>query len=183
MVGLMVGRGKPSNDEKYDNDNVIENKDYEYFKNNRTEEINKHCDVIKMQAYGLIGDAQTLQDDNEICPKIDENCCGSIDQKQILKYWEKDNKKFFFHNRAMLKTFEYLLGYGKEYKKMALKIVKDWDRRNSSEGEKGKQTKLKTREELNIYAYVQSNKYCRDAADKLLHLDFHDENKAQNIMQ
>ncbi len=111
----------------YDNDpNKIESLDYDYYEQIRQEEVKK-CNHEKTSAYHIFADAKTLSEPNEICPHIQENCCGVDDQARIYKLWWRDRKRQENHHRAALLIFKWIFGFAKEFRRFASAIFKDWE--------------------------------------------------------
>lgn len=63
-----------------DNPYIVETKSYEFYKNKRSEEIRKNCELDEMFAYHMVGDAESLGTPHDLCPSISGGqCCGDQD--------------------------------------------------------------------------------------------------------
>lgn len=91
--------------------------------------VKQECMLNMMVRYGLTADATSLSEKNRICPKLDQNCCGKGDQDEIEKRWRKDQKKQEAHHRTVMYIYKYILGFSKQYKKIATKIMTDYEER------------------------------------------------------
>ena len=173
-----------------DNSNRIQAHSYEYYQVTRPDEIRENCHLDEMLAYGLSGDALSLGEKNEICPFITQNCCGKEDQSRIWDYWHRDRKRQEYHHRTVLLILKYIIGYGKHWRDLAEAIndnykdkllAKKKDGKNTSQGQ-GDQTDQrdkKRRSRNYVEIPVDANRYCFEASQYMLKLDFDTREKAQ----
>ena len=126
--------GKGGEDVKsYQDLKYIEPLTYDYFRRRAPEEVRQRCNFEIMNAYSLYGDAPSLGFKNEICPKLTENCCGPRDIKKIPELWKYDQKRMQAHNVVYLRTLKYFLGFGREYYKLAKRIIEIYNRDKKGE--------------------------------------------------
>ena len=167
-----------------DDPNKINSHDYEYYLRGDREEVNKKCEFDEMKAYALTGDSNSLSQPNEICPNINDNCCGAYDQSKILEYWRRDRKRQEYHHKFILKTYKWILGYGKEFYKLAGKVIEDYERRSRGDrnqipliGDVSSSEENETPHEGSIKA----TKWCYDAAQKVVHYDYSNREKVESL--
>lgn len=167
-----------------DNPNKINSHDYEYYLRSDREEVIKNCEFDEMKAYALTGDSASLSSPNPICPNITDNCCGAYDQEKILKFWHRDRKRQEYHHKFVLKTYKWILGYGKEFYKIAGKVIEDYERR--SRGDKNQipligEVSNSEENEDKHEGGIKATKWCYDAAQKVVHYDYSGREKAEAI--
>lgn len=172
-IGLIarVSPVSPAND----NPDTIESLDYEDYKASRPPEVARACSTDIMFAYGLNGDATSLGEPNEICPNIQQNCCGQRDQKRIYELWEKNNKKISTHYKIALLIFKYIIGYGKWYTELAFNISKQYDEQKELGAEgNNKPNSSPSGNKADGKISFRSDKACKNAASKVHELGFGD---------
>lgn len=152
-----------------DDSEAINVRTWEDFKESRPDEITENCEEDEMRAYSLVADATSLSETNELCPSIQKNCCGAVDQENIHRLWEQDSLRMERYNQHNLKILRWILGHGENFHKLARIIAEDYkaiersdDSRETHEG-----FKLKT------------NKYCHDAAADVLTKNFFHESSVE----
>lgn len=154
-----------------DDPTKIEALDYEYFKQKRPDEITKNCNTNIMLAYGLGADATSLGERNEICPNVQQNCCGVQDQKRIYVLWEKNSKRMAIHYKTVLLVYKYILGYGKKFTEMASKVSTAFT--DAAEASKAGNSKNSNPAKPTTGAVTyKSDKNCNKAAEKILNWGF-----------
>jgi len=77
-----------------------------------------------MMAYNLNGFSSGLGEKNEVCPNIQQNCCGKQDQDNIQRYFDRDRKTIEVYYKAVLLPFKYILGFGRQYEHSRRAIIK-----------------------------------------------------------
>ena len=170
-------------DVESNNSNRIQAHSYEYYQITRPQEISEKCHLDEMLAYGLSGDAMSLGEKNEICPFITQNCCGKQDQSRIWDYWHRDRKRQEFHHRTVLKILKYIIGYGKHWRELAEAINYNYNDKlrekkkkgNKSSAEQTNQTDQndkKRRSRNYVEIKVDANRYCYEAAQYVIKLDY-----------
>ena len=169
--------------EETDNPNKIENHSYEYYKNRRPEEITKTCELDEMKAYELAGDASSLSQTNEICPNLKEQCCGTDDFERIKKFWWRDRKRQQYHHRTILLTYKWILGYAKEFRKLAAKVIEDFEKKSEGQSDGNTEVRGKSEEKggSDVVSNVNSNKYCYDSAQKVVNYDWGTREKSESF--
>lgn len=169
--------------EEEDNPNKIENHSYEYYKNRRPEEITKTCELDEMKAYELAGDATSLSQTNDICPNLKEQCCGNDDFERIKKFWWRDRKRQQYHHKTVLLTYKWILGYAKEFKKLAAKVIEDFEKKSEGVNDGGTEVRGKSEEKngTDVISNVNSNKYCYDSAQKVVNYDWGTREKSESF--
>lgn len=167
-----------------DDRNKINAHSYEYYLRKDREDVIKKCEFDEMKAYALTGDSPSLSNNNPICPDITDNCCGPYDQEKIKEYWHRDRKRQEFHHKLVLNINKWILGFGKEFYKIAGKVIEDYQRRSKGDkksipiiGEKNS----KSSSEEQQSGYILANKWCHDAAQKVVHYDYSNREKAEAI--
>lgn len=163
-----------------DDPNKIESLDYEEFKNSRPPEVARACSTDIMFAYGLMGDATSLGEPNEICPSIQQNCCGQRDQKRIYSLWQKNNKKISTHYKISLLIYRYIIGFGKWYTELAVKISQQFEEQKDLGAEgNSKQSSPSAGNKADGKISFRSDKVCHTAATKVHELGFGERNLAE----
>lgn len=76
-----------------------------------------------MNSFGLIGDAATLSEKNEVCPKIRRNCCGKDDQIKIQEMWNSESDYIARHYSTYLLVIKYILGFSEKYSQFASIVI------------------------------------------------------------
>lgn len=159
-----------------DDPTVIEALDYEYFKQKKPEEISRNCKTSVMLSYGLGADATSLGERNEICPNVQQNCCGVQDQKRMKALWKKNTKRMAIHYKTVLFIYKYILGNGKKYAEIAGKISTIFNDANEAAKNNvapGKSDPAKSTGGSQAVSY-KADKVCAKAADKIIGWGFHD---------
>lgn len=158
-----------------DDSEEINARDYNDYKESRPEEIQDNCELDEMRAYSLIGDAESLSGTNELCPSIEGNCCGQMDQENIRDLWYEDSQRIEKHTSYTLKVLRYVLGNGENYYNIAKSVMEDYKRKDE-DNKKSVNLQLNTGEEYDEDDsngfILNTNKYCADAADFVLTKNF-----------
>ena len=181
---IMLSSIGHSADIEDDDPNRIEEHTYEYYQTARPDEITSTCRLDIMRAYGLGADATSLSEPNELCPSIGSNCCGKRDQERIWQYWHRDRKRQQYYHRTVLKIFKWLLGFGKEWAILAGHIVDDYNmkKRGLDTNNNGNEIRGQKKEDgTQPVAFVNSNKYCFNAASSILKYDYNTREKAESF--
>lgn len=168
-----------ANEIESDDPDKIESHSYDYYQVVRPKEVADTCELDEMLAYGLSGDATSLGEKNEICPHISQNCCGKKDQSRIWEYWHRDRKRQEYYHRTVLKIMKYILGYGKEWYRIASAIKEDYmdKERGLNKGNSSAPSANNDKNYLDKRLVVNANKYCEKAAEYVLRLDFNTKEK------
>lgn len=154
---------------------AINVRDWEDLKKTRPEEIQENCELDEMRAYSLVGDAESLNAPNELCPSITENCCGEVDQENMVELWREDSARIEKYTAYTLKILRYVLGNGENYYQIAKSIVEDYKRKSEDSFEAVHMqvnTDAEYNEEESEGFILNSNKYCFDAAEDVLTTNF-----------
>lgn len=165
-----------------DDPNRIEAHSYEYYQLKQDPSILENCELDEMMAYGLSGDAVSLNERNEICPNLSQNCCGKKDQARIWEYWYRDRKRQEYYHRSVLKMVKYFLGYGGEWYRIASAIIDDYKDKKYNMNNLGQKSTNNTdkNDRYEDYNYltkgliVNANKYCKKAAKYIVTLNFNE---------
>lgn len=152
----------------------IQNKSYTFYKENRSKEIRNNCKLDQLAAYGLFGDAESLNSKNSLCPNIKKNCCGKLDIERIKKFWYRDRKRIEYYHRTILLIYKWILGYGKQINFLAKAIAEDYQRKINPENFINEKKK-------NYDFGINSNFYCYKAAKEMLSLDYETEEKVESF--
>merc|ERR1712137_1318015 len=160
---------------KDDHEDAINVRDWEDMKKTRPEEIQENCELDEMRAYSLVGDAESLNAPNELCPSVTENCCGEVDQENIVDLWREDSARIEKYTSYTLKILRYVLGNGENYYKIANAIAEDYKRKNEDDMKATQMqvnNEVEYEEETSEGFILNSNKYCFDAAEDVLTTNF-----------
>ena len=76
-----------------DDPKKIETKSYEFYLNWISDDIRQRCELDEMYAYQMTGDAETVQEGNEVCPSNGQQCCGKEDVERIKYVWGRDRHR------------------------------------------------------------------------------------------
>lgn len=136
-----------------------------------------------MNAYSLYGDAKSLAGgNNRLCPSVRQNCCGTQDIKKIEEYWKKDTKHQGLYAMVVLLIYKYILGFSKQYKSIAAKIVKSYDDRMLMlSGKKSEAKRMTSTIQLDGSHVLTVNQFCYKQAKKMAKLDYGDRRKDQHL--
>lgn len=177
-------------DELGDSDeNAINVRTWEDYKQSKPAEIQENCEEDEMRAYSLIGDSQSLSEPNEICPAITQNCCGKMDQENIVALWRRDSKRIQYYTTYTLKVLRYILGHGKNFYKIARSIVDDFKRKRPDNFQpvnmqtNGDRTTESTAAENSDGYVLNTNAYCNNAAHDVLTTNFFHESSVEPFYQ
>ena len=169
-------KGSRNADNKNEEPKYIEPMSYAFFRSKAPQDVREKCNFDLLNAYSLYGDAPSIGYKNELCPKLSENCCGPKDMQKIPELWRYDQKRMQAHNVAYLRLMKYLIGFGKEYKKLADKIVRNSDRENGKAwGRDVNKDKQENKEE--ILADITDE--CLEAAREVSRINYDSKPKAQ----
>lgn len=157
---------------------------WEDYKQSRPAEIQENCEEDEMRAYSLIGDSQSLSEPNELCPAIQQNCCGKKDQENIIHLWREDSKRIEYYTTFTLKVFRYILGHGKNFYRIAKSIVDDYKRKTPSNFQPvnmqtNNQANANHGQENSDGFVLNTNAYCKNAAHDVLTTNFLHESTAE----
>lgn len=191
VIFLCLGLTNTEGGELGDSDvNAINVRTWEDYKQSKPAEIQDNCEEDEMRAYSLIGDSQSLSEPNEICPAIKQNCCGKMDQENIVALWRRDSKRIQAYTTYTLKVFRYILGNGKNFYKIARHIAEDFKRKGpnnfqSVSMQTNGDTANKAAEETeDTEGYVlNTNAYCNNAAHDVLTTNFYHESSVEPFYQ
>lgn len=175
--------------------NAINVRTWEDYKQARPAEIMENCQLDKMRAYSLLGDSQSLSEPNELCPAVQDNCCGKMDQENIKNLWRRDSKRIENYTTYNLKVFRYLLGNGENFYDIAKRIALNYKSRDparmsvvqrndpnaqgNANGGLNKDIPGDNEEGYNITL----SKYCFDAAEKILKTNFFEKETIEPFYQ
>lgn len=129
VVASAADKNKPKSVQK--EYSFIEPMDLKDIEARRPEDVRKRCRFDVLNAYSLYSDTPSLSFKNPICPRLAQNCCGPRDIKKIPELWKYDQKRMQAHNTVYLKTLRYLVGFGKEYYRIAMKMRKQYERKKT----------------------------------------------------
>ena len=172
-----------------DDENAINVRTWEDYKQSKPAEIQQNCEEDEMRAYSLIGDSQSLSEPNEVCPAVKQNCCGKMDQENILALWRRDSKRIQYYTTYTLKVFRYILGNGKNFFKIAKKLADDYKRKTPNNFDpvqlqnNGNQPNGQNGQEDSDGFVLNTNKYCFDAAHDVLTTNFFHESSIEPFYQ
>jgi len=176
--------------DEYDS-KFIESRDYDYYLQKSKRNVNSGCAVDEMAAYGLVADVNSISDPNPICPNSQGgNCCGKHAQEQINLYWTIDDKHQALYHMSYLKMNRYILGMGRNLAQMASLIIERGKKLkllgkdklgsgNSDQGADGQQAQSND----GLPFAFQYHPKCVEAAQKLITIDFVDQNKAKQFYE
>lgn len=172
-------------------ENAINVRTWEDYKQSKPPEIQENCEEDEMRAYSLIGDAQSLSEPNELCPAITQNCCGKMDQENIVALWRRDSKRIQYYTTYTLKVFRYILGHGKNFYKIARSISDDFKRKRpdnfqpinmQTNGDRNNSGTAQHGENSDGYV-LNTNAYCNNAAHDVLTTNFFHESSVEPFYQ
>jgi len=179
-------------------ENAINVRSWEDYKLSKPPEITENCEEDEMRAYSLIGDSQSLSEPNALCPAITQNCCGKMDQENIIALWRRDSKRIEYYTTYTLKVFRYILGHGKNFYKIAKSIAEDFKRKrpdnfqpvnmqvnanapNQPQNANGTQANPNMPNEDGFV--LNTNAYCANAAHDVLTTNFFHESSVEPFYQ
>lgn len=196
-----------SSTDSYD---FIQNRDFEEYRLKASEEMIKKCMKPELAAYGLEGDAISLNEPNELCPGVKSNCCGKKDIAQIKKYWIDDDRHMQTYQTIVLYVFKYIIGYWNQYSFIAAEVILQYQimnnidpltlkKRKTAAGTQNQQkgddleknaafpegdfkSRFKTFFGPKNFK-VSNNEYCYKAALKMMKLDYVNVAKAEHFYE
>ena len=165
-------------------ENAINVRTWEDYKQSKPLEIQENCEEDEMRAYSLIGDSQSLSEPNELCPAITQNCCGKMDQENIIALWRRDSKRIEYYTTYTLKVFRYILGHGKNFYKIARSIADDFKRKQPNNFQpvnmQTNNDRAGSNGQENSDGYIlNTNAYCNNAAHDVLTTNFFHESSVE----
>ena len=173
-------------------ENAINVRSWQDYNLSTPPEITENCELDEMRAYSLIGDSQSLSEPNALCPAITQNCCGKMDQENIIALWRRDSKRIEYYTTYTLKVFRYILGHGKNFYKIAKAIAEDFKRKrpdnfqpvnmqtnsnaqNNQNGQNGSNPNMPNEDGF----VLNTNAYCANAAHDVLTTNFFHESSVE----
>lgn len=120
ITSIVVGEDINGTDRSYE---YIQSMGYDYFLAKSKSEISKSCAVNEMAAYGIMADATSMSEHNDICPQMSGNCCGAEAQNSIRRYWRDDDRHQSQFHTAFLRMHKYILGSVKNYVAIANYVI------------------------------------------------------------
>lgn len=176
IISQLQARGGESKDGKGVKQHYhIEPLSYEEVKAKAPTDVRKHCSFRLLNSYSLYGDAASLEAPNPICPNLKGNCCGPQDFEKIPELWKYDQKRIQAYNMTYLRTLRYIMGYSKEYYKLAKQILKAYKEKNQGDlwGRIDKKNDGQKNESgLNLKMGDETFKDCYEAALDLSHINY-----------
>ena len=168
-----------------DDPTIIETHGLDFYKQKRPPEIQQQCLTQELNAYSLWGDSPSLGDPNPLCPAIQGNCCGPLDQRRIKYIWERDRKFQEKHHKTVLKINRYILGFTREYSDIAKEILEAWDL-VKMQGKQANNPRGAANNNNNDYASqkglpysLQPSKFCAKHAKRVLESGLIDRRKVE----
>ena len=153
--------------------------DYEYYKKNAPADVRDNCKFEVMNAYSLFGDAKSLSQKHEYCSNLKRNCCGALDQERIPKLWKYDEKRIRSHTVAYLKMMRYMLGFGKQYYKIAKELIKAYEANQYGAGGANNQSTINLND--NEPLTINHTEKCYRRAKDLLKINYDATPKAEAL--
>ena len=147
-------------------------------RSHQSDELRKRCSLKVLEAYSLKADAPTLDYKNKLCPNLKQNCCGPYDIENIPGLWEADQKRMQAYNVSTLRGLRYMLGYSKEYVRIASQMIEAYDAKHD------KKSKIKivthaTSSDPNYFGNITDD--CAHAAREMVTKQNYDNRKKTEI--
>lgn len=164
----------------------IQSMGYDYFLQKSKNEITQNCAVNEMAAYGIVADATSLSEPNDICPQMQGNCCGQEAQASIKRYWIDDDRHQSQFHTAFLRMNKYILGNIKNYESIANTIIDQSNKikllgQDQPQNQQG--GKSNSQEDNSIPYNFEYNPMCEKAAREFIQLDFRNRAKAMGFYE
>ena len=163
---------------------AINNRSYESYQQGRNQAVIDRCHDGLMRQYSIEPDATSLGDPNPLCPNIGENCCGVGSQEKIKKMWKNDRKRQESHHKTVMFIYKYILGFGKQYERIASEVVQNFNEKKDNNG-KAQTIKSgnKAADNSDLSYVIDSTAFCAKAADRLTNSGFGEREKAEKFYE